>query len=216
MAQSETVENILDTAERLFAEKGFGETSLRMITAKAGVNLAAVNYHFGSKESLIQAVFARFLNPFTARVLEVLDEKEKTWSEDPEAEAPELEELLRLVVYTAAEINDYDVRKSATFLRLLGLAYTQAQSHLRTYINNEYGVVFQRIVAIMQQLCPNHSPQDFYWATHFALGATIFTMSGIDALIAMYEEDFDKSIVVHEVVERLVPFLAAGIRGVTK
>ena len=49
MAQSETVERILDAAEQLFAERGFAETSLRLITSKAGVNLAAVNYHFGSK-----------------------------------------------------------------------------------------------------------------------------------------------------------------------
>ena len=55
MAQSETVERILDAAEQLFAEKGFAETSLRLITSKAGVNLAAVNYHFGSKKALIQA-----------------------------------------------------------------------------------------------------------------------------------------------------------------
>ena len=56
MAQSDTVERILDAAEILFAEKGFSETSLRLITSKAQVNLAAVNYHFGSKKSLIQAV----------------------------------------------------------------------------------------------------------------------------------------------------------------
>lgn len=61
MAQSETVERILDAAEQLFAERGFAETSLRLITSKAGVNLAAVNYHFGSKKALIQAVFSRFL-----------------------------------------------------------------------------------------------------------------------------------------------------------
>ena len=63
MAQSDTVERILDVAEILFAEKGFAETSLRLITSKAQVNLAAVNYHFGSKKSLIQAVFSRFFPP---------------------------------------------------------------------------------------------------------------------------------------------------------
>ena len=56
MAQSETVERILDAAEQLFAEKGFAETSLRLITSKAGVNLAAVNYHFGSRDGLYLAV----------------------------------------------------------------------------------------------------------------------------------------------------------------
>ncbi|MBL4795606.1 MAG: TetR family transcriptional regulator [Pseudomonadales bacterium] len=214
MAQKGTAENILDTAERLFAEKGFADTSLRKITSEAGVNLAAVNYHFGSKDVLIRAVFARFLNPFTIRMQEVLDEKELVW--DASKTGLELETVLRLVAYTAAEINDNDARKSVIFLRLLGLAYTQTQGHVRKYINKEYGAVFQRIVGFMHKACPGLSPQDFYWATHFALGTTIFTMSSIDALIAMYEHDFDKSIVVQEVVERLVPFIAAGYRGASK
>ena len=44
MAQPDTVQRILDAAESLFADKGFAETSLRQITGKAQVNLAAVNY----------------------------------------------------------------------------------------------------------------------------------------------------------------------------
>ncbi|MEN1409542.1 transcriptional regulator PsrA, partial [Pseudomonas aeruginosa] len=76
MAQSETVERILDAAEQLFAEKGFAETSLRLITSKAGVNLAAVNYHFGSKKALIQAVFSRFLGPFCASLEKELDRRQ--------------------------------------------------------------------------------------------------------------------------------------------
>src|SRR5690554_3439746 len=77
MAQSDTVTRILDTAEVLFAERGFAETSLRTITSKARVNLAAVNYHFGSKKALIQAVFARYLDPFTVRFHHALDELER-------------------------------------------------------------------------------------------------------------------------------------------
>ena len=76
MAQSETVERILDAAEQLFAEKGFAETSLRLITSKAGVNLAAVNYHFGSKKALIQAVFSRFLGPFCASLDRELERRQ--------------------------------------------------------------------------------------------------------------------------------------------
>jgi len=59
----DTKRRILDAAEELFMEHGFEATSLRLITTAAGVNLAAANYHFGSKEELFQAVFTRRLDP---------------------------------------------------------------------------------------------------------------------------------------------------------
>ena len=96
MAQSETVERILDAAEQLFAEKGFAETSLRLITSKAGVNLAAVNYHFGSKKALIQAVFSRFLGPFCISLERELDRR----MANPDNK-PQLEALFELLVEQA-------------------------------------------------------------------------------------------------------------------
>ena len=57
-------------------EHGFAETSLRMITARAEVNLAAVNYHFGSKEALIREVFQRHLGPLNAARIAYLDRLE--------------------------------------------------------------------------------------------------------------------------------------------
>lgn len=68
-----TKDRILDAAERLFARDGFDATSLRAITAEAKVNLAAVNYHFQSKEALVQAVIGRRLGPINVRRLELLD-----------------------------------------------------------------------------------------------------------------------------------------------
>ena len=68
MAQKDTAERILDAAEALFSEKGFAETSLRNITTKASVNLAAVNYHFGSKKELIKAVMSRYMNELSPRL----------------------------------------------------------------------------------------------------------------------------------------------------
>ena len=62
---SNTKDRILNSAEVLFAEHGFNETSLRIITSVADVNLAAVNYHFGSKKILIQAVIDRYFITFT-------------------------------------------------------------------------------------------------------------------------------------------------------
>ena len=108
MAQSETVERILDAAEQLFAEKGFAETSLRLITSKAGVNLAAVNYHFGSKKALIQAVFSRFLGPFCASLERELDRREAL------AGKPDtLEELPGILVEQALAVTERDADRAA-------------------------------------------------------------------------------------------------------
>src|SRR6476659_7818141 len=71
-AAGATKARILDAAEMLFMEHGFEATSLRAITAAAAVNLAAVNYHFGSKEELFQSVLPRRLDPMNQRRLELL------------------------------------------------------------------------------------------------------------------------------------------------
>src|SRR6266513_6418043 len=72
-----TKERILDAAEGLFMEHGFEATSLRSITATAAVNLAAVNYHFGSKEELFQAVLTRRLDPMNQERLDLLTKLER-------------------------------------------------------------------------------------------------------------------------------------------
>src|SRR5579864_3993381 len=69
----DTKTRILDAAEKLFADKGFEATSLRDITAEADVNLAAVNYHFQTKDSLIDAVIARRIEPVNKKRVELLD-----------------------------------------------------------------------------------------------------------------------------------------------
>src|SRR5436189_6346555 len=72
----ETRTRILDAAEELFMLHGFEGTSMRQLTAKAGVNLAAVNYHFGSKDALIEAVFRRRLDPMNAARIAALEKLE--------------------------------------------------------------------------------------------------------------------------------------------
>ena len=68
MQKIDTKTKILNAAEQLFAERGYADTSLRLITSQAEVNLASVNYHFGSKKELIQAVLARYLDVFTPKL----------------------------------------------------------------------------------------------------------------------------------------------------
>lgn len=76
LKSTSTREIILETAEQLFAQQGHDGTSMRQITSAAGVNLAAVNYHFGSKEALVQAVLKRRLEEVNRERLRLLDELE--------------------------------------------------------------------------------------------------------------------------------------------
>src|SRR5918911_3680849 len=89
--QHETRTRILDAAEELFMQHGFEATSMRQLTAKAGVNLAAVNYHFGSKDALIEAVFRRRLDPMNAARIAELEKLEA----DSVARSPSPEAIIR-------------------------------------------------------------------------------------------------------------------------
>ena len=208
MAQSETVERILDAAEQLFAEKGFAETSLRLITSRAEVNLAAVNYHFGSKKALIQAVFSRFLGPFSQGLERELDRRQA------KAETKlSLEELLELLVDQLLAIQPRMRDDLSVFMRLLGLAFSQSQGHLRKYLQEVYGKVFRRYMLLVNEAAPRLPPLELFWRVHFMLGAAAFSMSGIKALRAMAEADFGVNTSFEQVMRLMVPFMAAGMRA---
>jgi len=198
MAQSETIVRILDAAAVLFAERGFAETSLRTITSTAGVNLAAVNYHFGSKKSLIQAVFARVLEPFCLeldRQLDVLSARSA-----PLTTHQLLECLSRSLLVSLRNQGE----KPEQFMRLLGLAYSQSQEHLRQFIIANYAPVHERFTGLLRKTLPHIKPDVFYWRLYFMLGASIFTLSSFDSISAILKKDLDKDCDVGEAADLLV------------
>tara|TARA_R110000782_G_scaffold23344_9_gene61147 strand:- start:934 stop:1623 length:690 start_codon:yes stop_codon:yes gene_type:complete len=209
MAQFDTVERILDAAEQLFAEKGFAETSLRLITSKAGVNLAAVNYHFGSKKALIQAVFVRFLNPFVSSLDQELERHQQQGGNTQLT----LEQLLEMLVRQALTVKPRSGNDLAIFMRLLGLAFSQSQGHLRKYLAEVYGKVFQRYMQQVYAAAPQLPPTELFWRVHFMLGSAAFTMSSMRALRAIAEAEFDVQTGIDQVLKLMVPFLAAGMRA---
>lgn len=203
MSQSDTVHRILDAAEVLFAERGFTETSLRTITSTAGVNLAAVNYHFGSKKELIQAVFERFLTPFTASLDQELARRGA-------ADAPlPLDDLLQSLYRVALAGLASQGRDPKRFMRLLGLAYTQSQGHLRRFIVSRYGNSYRRFAGHLSEALPHVDPVTFYWRLYFMLGATVFSLSSFDAIEAILREDFGAESSLEETLARLAPAAVA-------
>lgn len=199
-----TKDKILNAAEALFAEHGFEQTSLRQITALAEVNLASVNYHFGSKKALIQAVMARYLEIF----MPALD--------------VQLASLQTQHLITTRQVFDCfreplkqlsSVRKGGPtlFLSLLGFAYAEIQGHLRRYTMDHFGAVMERLLAVLHQANPQLSPVDMFWRLHFVLGATVFAQVSGPALREIAAADFGETVRADQIVDKLIPFLAGGV-----
>lgn len=209
MSESETVARILDAAEALFAERGFAETSLRTITSTAGVNLAAVNYHFGSKKELIQAVFARFLTPFCQE----LDRSLVKLIERKGTEALTPEDLFECLFSTICDGSEEGSLAAQRFMRLLDLAYSQSQGHVRRFIVGRYGEHYQRFTGLLRKAAPDMDPVTFYWRLYFMLGATIFTLSSFDSLSAILKADYGQDSSLAATTQMMVPALSGMFAG---
>jgi len=206
MANGETVERILRSATILFAERGFAETSLRTITGMADVNLAAVNYHFGTKKSLIQAVFSQFLTPFCRELERRLTEMENTLAP---GQVPGVERLLRILINSLTESVSSINEKPQRFMRLLGLAYTQSQQHLRTYLTHSYGATYNRYIGWLKKAQPDLDPVVFYWRLNFILGASIFTLGSFESIQAILQEDHQ----IDTDMDQALVYLIDGLSG---
>lgn len=207
MSQSATADRILDAAEQLFAKSGFAETSLRSITSKAGVNLAAVNYHFGSKEALIQAMFSRIVDPFVRSFPQRLMALEKN------GEMPDLEVILHLLVDQATA--NSDVSKLVVSMKLVGLAFSQGQGHLKGYLQESCAEVFQACRQLLIKACPNLPMADLFWRVYFMLGSVVFTFSGFNTLQTIAASDNGGNDELEDIIRKMVPFMAAGLRAHT-
>lgn len=170
----DTRQRILDIAEQLFAEQGLGQTSLRAITAAAGVNLAAVHYHFGSKEALEQAIFERRLKPMNNDRLQRLDALEGKYEGRP---VP-LPELIQAFIAPPLDLSRDRDHGGEYFIRLLGRTYTEPTESLQDYVRELYEQVSERFQAAFHNTLPDLDPQELYWRLHFMVGTLAFCMSG--------------------------------------
>ena len=203
-----TRDKILDAAEWLFAERGFTETSLREITRIADVNLASVNYHFGSKKALIQDVFARFCDVFVSELTKALDALDIQVSKQGQVSA---EDVLGAVVGPALQLNQVRQEGTSVFMRLLARAYSETQGHMRRFIFTQYGESMRRLIDYLRRAVPELPPQELFWRLHFMLGAGVFTMTCSAALQDIAQSDYDETVDMEKILLRLVPFLAAGL-----
>jgi len=206
----ETRTRILDAAEELFMQHGFEGTSMRLLTARAGVNLAAVNYHFGSKHALIEALFRRRLDPMNAARLAALDKLEA------EARPAEPERIIRAFVGESLRMIEDAKGGGRTFIRLLGRTYTEPAKPVRALIGQLYAPVMARFKSAFERALPHMPREEVVWRMHFMFGTLSYTLAATDAvqLIAGFKPEDRHDARLLE--DRLTAFLAAGLAAPLK
>jgi AcrR family transcriptional regulator len=203
----ETRTRILDTAEELFMQHGFEATSMRQLTAKAGANLAAVNYHFGSKDALIEAVFRRRLDAMNAARIAELDRLEK----DAGGRAPTPRQIIGAFVGVSLRMIEDARSGGRNFIRLLGRTYTDPQKPIRALIGQLYAPAMERFKAAFERALPQMPRDELIWRMHFMFGTLAYTLAATDTvqLIAgcKPEDRYDARLLE----ARLTAFLQAGL-----
>jgi len=167
--QFSTKDRILAAAEDLFAQHGFAGTSLRQVTSRADVNIAAVNYHFGSKENLVNEVFRRRMDDMTALRLAQL---QRALADQP----GELRPILAAFVEPALAMSQ-DRHGGGAFVRVVARAYAEKNDGLRKFLSDHYGHVLREFGKAIATCVPGLSKEELYWRLDFLAGALTYAMA---------------------------------------
>jgi AcrR family transcriptional regulator len=198
-----TKERILDAAEALFAEHGFAGTSLRQLTGSAEVNIAAVNYHFGSKDNLVAEVFRRRMDAMSHARLEQLAQAR---AHTPVA----LDEVLRAFIEPALALS-LDRQGGGSFVRVLARAYAERNERLRQFLSDNYGHVLREFSHALADCLPHLDKQTLHWRLDFLAGALTYAMADFGLL--RRSGDGDEHAHCTRAANELVTFAAAGLRA---
>lgn len=193
----DTKERILDAAEKLFGQNGFEATSLRDITTEAGVNLAAVNYHFQTKESLIDAAIARRMEPVNRKRMEMLDLAGPN---------PTLEQILIAFLYPVLD------KHVASSMALLGQVLATPDLAIIKLFKKNLSVVSQQFTDALAKALPHLSRTELLWRLSFTGGAIANVLARgpiINEISGGLCDPSDRP----AVLARLVTFAAAGFRA---
>jgi AcrR family transcriptional regulator len=205
VATRDTQERILDAAERLFGENGFPATSLRRITSEAGVNVAAIHYHYGSKEELLRAVIDRRVGPVNEKRLKLLEELTAG------SRSPSLEQVLRSFLQPALELGHDLEREGASLRRVVGRLYSEPLDLVQSIIQQEFGELLRRYVQVLEAILPDCSETEVRWRMQFAVGAMLHILTGNAASMGSAVPPTAEPPGV--ILEQMVSFLAAGFRA---
>lgn len=204
---TDTRDQILDVAERHFAEHGIGATSLRGIMTEAGVNPAAIHYHFGGKAALVRAVIDRRIGPVNGERAERFDALEAEYPDSP----PPLARVIEAFTAPALLLSRTPERGGEQFMRLMGRFYYESADEARDVLRESFGAIVERFASLLRRAAPGLDTTTVAWRIHFMIGAMSHTMACRE-LVRWIEPDVD-DVDVETIVGQLVAFCAAGLRS---
>ena len=199
-----TNERILGAAEELFAIHGFSGTSLRQVTSHADVNIAAVNYHFGSKENLVNEVFRRRMDDMSEKRLKKLTEARHAYPGD-------LEAVLKAFIEPPLALTLDRQHGGAAFVRVLARAFAEKNDGLRKFLSDNYGHVLREFAKAIGECVSGLPKEDLYWRLDFVAGALTYAMADF-GLIKRPVGTSEKQH-CEKAAQQLVRFAAAGLRA---
>jgi len=204
MKNTDTKSKILDVAEKLFAELGIHATSIRQIVKEAGVNVASLHYHFGSKEAVIHEIITRRLSPINEMKIKRLDQLEKDAAGNP----PELEDVLRAFIEPHIQMQKVAGDKVKILMKLMVQIEDDAE-RLKVMQDPVFMNVFKRFTSVLQSILPHLTYSELIWRFKFM----IFSMHAImvqhpipqNSNFKVEKESTD------EIVNHVITFLKAGL-----
>jgi AcrR family transcriptional regulator len=205
MTTLSTKERILNSTENLIAESGFAELSIRKISQQAHTNLAAINYHFGNKQQLINQVLERRLN----NLFQVREKMLHELNQGNKEMVCNLEQILHAFIAPALYMINDRHQGGRVFMKVLARAYAEQSEALHELLATRYTNTIKEFAEAINLACPTLPKQTIFWRFHFIIGALTYTMGDFGASSMAKQmpeaEYFNKS------VDELIQFAVSSL-----
>ena len=208
LATEATKERILAAAERLFSEQGLDGVSVREIAAAAKLDVAMINYHFGSKLGLYRAVFHRRIDQLTEQRLGGLDEVLARF----QGRAPELRDVVQALIAPNILLRSNAELGGVPFARLIVREMTDPNERERGIISEMFDQTAYRYIEAIAVIFPGAPRAEIHWAYHFAIGTLVHAMASTGRLEYLSRGACQMSD-PDVILGRLVPFVESGFEG---
>ena len=190
-------------AERLFALHGFQGVSVRDITAEAGVNLASINYHFGSKDALLFDIFNRRTTELNRLRAKMLHEANSTYSGKPPVRA-----ILHALIAPPVLWMDPKGERLIS-VQFLIRARSEGTDQMRDVLRSDVSHL-RRFSDALLAACPNLAPEEVYWRLHFTLGLVHNNRFAELDRLSTLSEGLTREYEIERLIARMVDFAEAG------